>query len=80
MSFTYFSQDYIKALQILDSYYSANEDPDIPDNICDALESFGLSYDCQGFPGVYDHAISAVRGTLAAVDCLIERQCKVSIV
>lgn len=76
--FSHFSQDYIDALKLLDSYYSTSDETDIPDKISDVLETFGLDYDCQGFQGVFDYALSAVRGTLAAVDSLINKECLVS--
>ncbi|VDD81736.1 unnamed protein product [Mesocestoides corti] len=76
---TFHCKDYIEALQFLDDLHSENEEPDVTDDVSEFLDNFGLSYDCQGFPGVYEYALSAVRGTLAAVDCLINSQCRVAI-
>ncbi|EUB56601.1 Histone deacetylase 8 [Echinococcus granulosus] len=73
------SEDYIKALQLLDSFYTLDDEPNIPDDISEHLNGFGLSYDCNGFRGVYGYALSAVRGTLAAVDSLVDSQCKIAI-
>lgn len=71
------SEDYVRALRLLDNFYTLDDEPNIPDGISDHLDGFGLSYDCNGFRGVYGYALSAVRGTLAAVDCLVNSQCKV---
>lgn len=74
------SLNYVEALRILDKYYENNDDPNIPDDVMSSLEDYGLAYDCQGFPGVFDYAMAAVRGTMAAVDCLVNRQCQVKLI
>ncbi|VDN09010.1 unnamed protein product, partial [Dibothriocephalus latus] len=66
----------MESLRLLDGYYADDTDPDIPDDVMDSLEEYGLAYDCQGFPGVYDYALSAVRATLAAVDALLHHKCQ----
>lgn len=75
--FLYASEDFVRALQLLDKYYALDDEPAIADDESELLDTFGLSYDCHGFKGVYSYALSAVRGTLAAVDSLIDSQCKV---
>ena len=57
--------------------YEIEEDPIISDRVSATLDEYGLSYDCHGFRGVYNYAISAVGATLAAVDALVESRCKV---
>ncbi|VDL98977.1 unnamed protein product [Schistocephalus solidus] len=76
---SFHSHDFLESLRLLDGYYADDADPDIPDDVMDSLEEYGLAYDCQGFPGVYDYALSAVRATLAAVDALLNRKCQVAI-
>uniref|UniRef100_A0A0X3P5Q6 histone deacetylase n=2 Tax=Schistocephalus solidus TaxID=70667 RepID=A0A0X3P5Q6_SCHSO len=76
---SFHSHDFLESLRLLDGYYADDADPDIPDDVMDSLEEYGLAYDCQGFPGVYDYALSAVRATLAAVDALLKRKCQVAI-
>lgn len=71
------SEDYIKALQLLDEYYASDDEPKIPNDVSEIFDDYGLTYDCHGFRGVYSYALSAVRGTMAAVDCLIKSQCQV---
>lgn len=61
----------------LDEYFEFDDDPKFPDEFSEALDDYGLSYDCYGFRGVYKYALSAVQGTLGAVDCLINSQCQV---
>ncbi|KAM3176735.1 hypothetical protein ACTXT7_005934 [Hymenolepis weldensis] len=72
-------EDYVTTLQLLDEYYESDDEPKIPDDVSEVLDEYGLSYDCHGFKGVYGFALAAVRGTLAAVDCLINSQCQIAI-
>lgn len=62
----------------MDEYYESDDEPKIPDDVSEVLDEYGLSYDCHGFKGVYGFALAAVRGTLAAVDCLINSRCQVN--
>nr|CDS28607.1 histone deacetylase 8 [Hymenolepis microstoma] len=73
------SEDYVHFLRLLDKYYESDDEPKIPDDISESFDEYGLSYDCHGFKGVFSFALAAVRGTLAAADCLINSQCQIVI-
>ncbi|KAA3680660.1 histone deacetylase 8 [Paragonimus westermani] len=70
--------DYIEALCSLQDCYSDESEPAerTKESVFDA---FGLSYDCPGFPRVWDYALSTVQGSLAAADVLLRGACQVAI-
>lgn len=53
------------------------EDTNIDFENEEMFETFGLNYDCSGFPGVFDYAVTVVKGSLAAANALTNRQCQV---
>ncbi|GAA54417.1 histone deacetylase 8 [Clonorchis sinensis] len=71
------SVDYLDALAGLQAWHedkSKGIEPDDP-----FLDSFGLSYDCPGFPHVFDYSVAAVTGSLAAAEALLQGHCQVAI-
>ncbi|KAF8564718.1 hypothetical protein P879_07581 [Paragonimus westermani] len=72
------SADYIEALCSLQDCYSDESEP--AERTKEAVfDAFGLSYDCPGFPRVWDYALSTVQGSLAAADVLLRGACQVAI-
>lgn len=76
---TFHSMEYVDALRKLQSIYLKNRENDLTSEEEAYFDSFQLVYDCPGFVGVLDYALSAVQGSLAAVDALIHHHCRVAI-
>ncbi|VDQ06772.1 unnamed protein product [Trichobilharzia regenti] len=72
-----FSAEYVDALRRLQTLHTEERELSPDDELL--MDSFGLNYDCPGFNSVFDYAVAAVSGSLAAADALFHRCCQVVI-
>ncbi|CAH8450008.1 unnamed protein product [Heterobilharzia americana] len=71
------SSEYVDALKRLQMLHIEGKELNHDDELL--IDSFGLNYDCSGFHSVFDYAVAAVSGSLAAADTLVSRHCQVVI-
>ncbi|CAH8833313.1 unnamed protein product [Trichobilharzia szidati] len=74
---TFHSAEYVDALRRLQTLHAEERELSPDDELL--MDSFGLNYDCPGFNSVFDYAVAAVSGSLAAADALFHRCCQVVI-